>query len=61
MFWKKVVFILNIKFGFSWVSQLDGYMARRLGIHSVLGSYLDPLADKVSIERAYLHFILMCG
>jgi cardiolipin synthase len=28
--------------------QLDGYMARRQGINSVLGSYLDPLADKVS-------------
>lgn len=28
---------------------LDGYMARRLGINSVLGSYLDPLADKVLV------------
>eukprot|EP00850_Spirogloea_muscicola_P013499 SM000092S24467 [mRNA] locus=s92:36419:37741:+ [translate_table: standard] len=25
---------------------LDGYIARRSGIDSVLGSYLDPLADK---------------
>jgi phosphatidylglycerophosphate synthase len=26
---------------------LDGFVARKLGISSVLGSYLDPLADKV--------------
>ncbi|KAB2601014.1 chaperone protein ClpB1-like [Pyrus ussuriensis x Pyrus communis] len=28
---------------------LDGYMARRMKINSVVGSYLDPLADKVLI------------
>eukprot|EP00270_Netrium_digitus_P008199 TRINITY_DN2430_c0_g1_i2.p1 TRINITY_DN2430_c0_g1~~TRINITY_DN2430_c0_g1_i2.p1 ORF type:complete len:518 (-),score=81.02 TRINITY_DN2430_c0_g1_i2:209-1762(-) len=28
---------------------LDGYVARRCGIDSVFGSYLDPLADKVLI------------
>ncbi|KAL2495362.1 Cardiolipin synthase (CMP-forming) [Forsythia ovata] len=28
---------------------LDGYLARRMGINSVVGSYLDPLADKVLI------------
>lgn len=28
---------------------LDGYMARRKGIDSVVGTYLDPLADKVLI------------
>eukprot|EP01018_Ginkgo_biloba_P010390 Gb_27275 [translate_table: standard] len=28
---------------------LDGYVARRLRVNSVLGSYLDPLADKVLI------------
>ncbi|XP_021887379.1 cardiolipin synthase (CMP-forming), mitochondrial [Carica papaya] len=28
---------------------LDGYMARKMGINSVVGSYLDPLADKVLI------------
>ncbi|MQL95505.1 hypothetical protein Taro_028181 [Colocasia esculenta] len=28
---------------------LDGYIARKLKINSVLGSYLDPLADKVLI------------
>ncbi|VFQ58963.1 unnamed protein product [Cuscuta campestris] len=28
---------------------LDGYVARKMGIDSVVGSYLDPLADKVLI------------
>ncbi|KAK9268107.1 hypothetical protein L1049_010547 [Liquidambar formosana] len=28
---------------------LDGYIARKMGINSVIGSYLDPLADKVLI------------
>ncbi|PKA48680.1 cardiolipin synthase [Apostasia shenzhenica] len=28
---------------------LDGYLARRMKINSVIGSYLDPLADKVLI------------
>jgi hypothetical protein len=28
---------------------LDGFVARKLGVNSVLGSYLDPLADKVSL------------
>ncbi|PSS10356.1 Cardiolipin synthase(CLS) like [Actinidia chinensis var. chinensis] len=42
---------------------LDGYMARKMGINSVVGSYLDPLADKVLIacvalamvEKSLLH------
>ncbi|XP_071689700.1 cardiolipin synthase (CMP-forming) [Rutidosis leptorrhynchoides] len=42
---------------------LDGYVARKMGINSVVGSYLDPLADKVLIgcvavamvERSLLH------
>ncbi len=28
---------------------LDGYLARRMGLQSVLGSYLDPLGDKVLV------------
>lgn len=28
---------------------LDGFVARRFGQGSVIGSYLDPLADKVLI------------
>ncbi|KMT04055.1 hypothetical protein BVRB_8g186510 isoform B [Beta vulgaris subsp. vulgaris] len=29
---------------------LDGYVTRRMGINSVVGSYLDPLADKVLVR-----------
>lgn len=38
-FWLRILFFL----------QLDGYVARKMGINSVVGSYLDPLADKVSV------------
>ncbi|CAO2823662.1 unnamed protein product [Amaranthus hypochondriacus] len=42
---------------------LDGFLARRMGINSVVGSYLDPLADKVlvgsvalaMVEKSLLH------
>lgn len=33
--------------------QLDGYMARKMGINSIVGSYLDPLADKVCLCILY--------
>lgn len=42
---------------------LDGFLARKMGINSVIGSYLDPLADKVlvgcvavaMVEKGLLH------
>ncbi|KAF4372516.1 hypothetical protein F8388_027189 [Cannabis sativa] len=36
---------------------LDGYMARKMGINSVVGSYLDPLADKVLIGSVALAMV----
>lgn len=36
---------------------LDGYMARKMGINSVVGSYLDPLADKVLIGCVVLAMV----
>ncbi|KAK4364213.1 hypothetical protein RND71_015571 [Anisodus tanguticus] len=36
---------------------LDGYVARRMGINSVVGSYLDPLADKVLIAFVTLAMV----
>ncbi|XP_075495636.1 cardiolipin synthase (CMP-forming)-like [Primulina tabacum] len=36
---------------------LDGYMARKMGINSVVGSYLDPLADKVLIACVALALV----
>ncbi|TXG47067.1 hypothetical protein EZV62_026361 [Acer yangbiense] len=41
---------------------LDGYLARRMKIDSVVGSYLDPLADKVligSVAVAMVHMDLL--
>jgi phosphatidylglycerophosphate synthase len=43
---------LLITLVFLWRVQLDGFVARKLGVNSVLGSYLDPLADKVSLFTA---------
>ncbi|XP_068644952.1 cardiolipin synthase (CMP-forming), mitochondrial-like [Aristolochia californica] len=36
---------------------LDGYVARKMGINSVVGSYLDPIADKVLIGFVVLAMI----
>jgi len=33
---------------------IDGYLAKRLDAHSVLGSYLDPLADKLLLIAIFL-------
>ena len=44
--WGPAVISLAVAGASDW---LDGYLARRLGQGSVLGSYLDPLADKVLI------------
>jgi cardiolipin synthase (CMP-forming) len=33
---------------------LDGFFARRMGTKTVLGAYLDPLADKVMLASAYI-------
>lgn len=33
---------------------LDGYFARTMGQKTVLGAYLDPLADKVMLAASYL-------
>ena len=33
---------------------VDGYLAKRLGMASILGSYLDPIADKVLLVGVYI-------
>ena len=33
---------------------LDGFLARRMGAKTNLGSYLDPLADKVMLASSYI-------
>ena len=35
---------------------LDGFFARRLGVHSRLGAALDPIADKVIVTVAFICF-----
>ncbi|MEJ7607129.1 MAG: CDP-alcohol phosphatidyltransferase family protein [Bryobacteraceae bacterium] len=35
---------------------IDGYVARRLGIASRLGAYLDPIADKFLLTTLYVCF-----
>lgn len=37
---------------------LDGFLARRLGAKTSLGSFLDPLADKVMVAASYI--VLCC-
>jgi CDP-diacylglycerol--glycerol-3-phosphate 3-phosphatidyltransferase len=36
---------------------LDGYLARRMGIITPLGKFLDPLADKILITTAFIMLI----
>lgn len=38
---------------------LDGYLAKHYGWQSVLGGYLDPLADKVLLVSSYLSLALI--
>ncbi len=33
---------------------IDGYLARRFGMKSALGAYLDPIADKLLLMSSYL-------
>jgi CDP-diacylglycerol--glycerol-3-phosphate 3-phosphatidyltransferase len=35
----------------------DGYFARRMGLHSGFGRFMDPLADKILVSTAFLAFV----
>jgi cardiolipin synthase len=48
----KVAFILFVAAGLS--DAVDGFLAKRFGMTSELGAYLDPLADKVLIVSIYV-------
>ncbi len=43
-FWAAIVYILTAVTDF-----LDGWLARRMGLISILGKFLDPLADKLLV------------
>ena len=47
-----VVAVLFVLAGIS--DGLDGLMARRLGQHTTLGQYLDPIADKLMLSTLFL-------
>jgi CDP-diacylglycerol--glycerol-3-phosphate 3-phosphatidyltransferase len=51
-FWAALIFTLA-----AITDWLDGYLARRLGIVTVLGKFLDPLADKLIVMAALIMLI----
>jgi CDP-diacylglycerol--glycerol-3-phosphate 3-phosphatidyltransferase len=53
-FWAAVVFALA-----AITDLLDGYLARKLGIVSVLGKFLDPLADKLIVMASLVWMVPM--
>jgi CDP-diacylglycerol--glycerol-3-phosphate 3-phosphatidyltransferase len=53
-FWACIVFT-----GAAFTDMLDGYLARRLGVESVLGKFLDPLADKLIVMAALVWMVPM--
>jgi len=53
-FWACIVFTLA-----AITDLLDGYLARKLGVVSVLGKFLDPLADKLIVMAALVWMVPM--
>ena len=50
--WMQFAFLLFLAAGVS--DAIDGYLAKRFGMTSELGAYLDPLADKALIVSIYV-------
>jgi CDP-diacylglycerol--glycerol-3-phosphate 3-phosphatidyltransferase len=53
-YWASIVFTLAAV-----TDMLDGYLARKLGVVSVLGKFLDPLADKLMVMAALVWMVPM--
>lgn len=55
---KSAGFIATVLFAIaSFTDWLDGYLARRMGIITVLGKFLDPIADKLLVMAALIMII----
>src|SRR4051812_16091137 len=54
-----IAFLLFAAAGVS--DAVDGFLAKRFGMASELGAYLDPLADKVLIVAIYVSLGIMDG
>jgi cardiolipin synthase len=44
--------------GAAFTDVLDGFLARRLGDHSKIGQYFDPIADKILLSSIYIGLAL---
>lgn len=53
-FWSAAIFTLA-----AFTDMLDGYLARKLGVVSVLGKFLDPLADKLIVMACLIWMVPM--
>lgn len=53
-FWACIVYILTAVTDF-----LDGWLARRMGLISLLGKFLDPLADKLLVMAALVWMVYL--
>ncbi len=53
-FWAAIVFTLA-----ALTDVLDGWLARRMGVVSVLGKFLDPLADKLIVMASLIWMVPM--
>ncbi len=53
-FWAAIIYTLA-----ALTDMLDGYLARKLGVESVLGKFLDPLADKLIVMAGLVWMVPM--
>ena len=54
LFWASIVFTAA-----AITDMLDGYLARKLGVVSLLGKFLDPLADKLMVMASLVWMVPM--